>query len=1634
VKEQAVAELLAQVTSGWQPVTGIASEQLRLARQALAATLAAGKAAREVHATSIPTSPAEPVLTAELRGLVDGVQKAGARQHVGVVRSAAAADIHNPSGVPAWARSAKVAQTLGPFKDATGMLHWVDLINLTLSEPVAFGSSSHPFGVFPVEVFAFEPATELKLGAGSLWFLAHLLAPAVDVTDFTGFAIQGGTLVSTLPFTFENGVFVVPAGAQITLTAVLADVLSPDGAGLSADAFGCVFVAPKSINVVFTQTAATLTSLDTATADAYGSSVTLQWNKKPVTPVPNLPEIAIPCDVTPASFTFAKVLSPLFTPSGSAPVSSGAWALPLSNAAIAALPDALGAGMALLEMGPGAELQTELQPDAVPIGGWLMEIATDGLYVVAGGTAKQKLVTFELWPEAQPLPRRSSVAFGTSNPFVYAFLASATGELLIGGGEAAVHLDRPLSSTGQRYRFGGPATLFLGENAAGFQAVLIGQSPASVFEPQTSIALTNALLGVAAPSLFLLVASLDPSGEVTSCVAALYFTATWLLPTLPDPYAANFDLSVIGDQSSPGTLVAIVEWPSAHNPAVLGFALLPAPANPQFSSASVSHGPTLAGTPFEQALALQDRSLARVASQRVGGLAALLDLSTRVDQFGVAVAPNLTRIAGGDRQLAAGSAQTAPVLALSGMYLELNGGLVATFALPQESWEPMESVVPPSVGTSGPLLCQPASDGLPLLLSAPNTQQLVRFTPAAVLKNNQQNVVAGLPFFGVFSLPFGLNAMITQENAKSDLPKSRGESTFLEAGGKFSLNIPQFDPKPAKALGGKKAGVGPGILTGAKQLTLMPPNPGADNASFSGSTEVDTTGSSGPFTGYGYDVLSQSVGIIFEGKFGHHGPDPNNNTRVPLRRIDFSGYGASIFSDWSEPHAEPPAIIKVQFETSIGRTGHEVVKAATVLYPYCVRLVRTITMQRQNAGWMQRTDSGWQAASQGVFDFPPTISASQFNGRLHKGALTGLFNVRHIREQNEFQTIGTFLFRKVLFDADIGIDHGLHVVSGGFPFNLPGFAPQPTLVASRDLVGYIQLAPVGGGAAGTASPEILSQLFQKTGPMHPAAACVVEIGAFGGKPGTVVRCSAFAVDMVRLPKGLALTPAMGAAMLAAPQIPRGGGWSLGHRKYNETAPAILPNDFPVPIVQPATDLNHWYLADLEDVLQVSQPDNFYSLLHATGPNKVLFEQPQIPASAAIAPVPGLQFPKPGPPGPSQPGAAPVNNGAPNLADMAALLNSTGLFPDIASVMSLFQGTVEQINTIGQGFHYEKSFTFDPSQKVTIIAVPDLIGIDLQYSGKVVDRVSPATLQYSVDSSKSPSWTLNIGPLSFLVMIPAISKTDPLLTISGSFHGDEHSPPGLTGLDVTFGDALAVLQGVFSRLHTLAQFLPGGATANLDVALSDGRLTVIDTFSIADLPLGLGNLTDVSLEMGLAVQLSPLSVDFTVGLGNPGNPFGWIVSPLAGNGLIDIGIRGGKPALTMQAGIGLGLAIDLGIASGSASVVIAFQIDVNFPKVTLMVILTGTASVDVLDGLVSASVTLSAALGVSVDPLPPSVTFDPALPQFPPTSVTIDSENITLLAMVSVGIHVSVCWVASVDWDGSWKFSQGFTTPKLTVGI
>src|SRR5204863_32880 len=133
-----------------------------------------------------------------------------------------------------------------------------------------------------------------------------------------------------------------------------------------------------------------------------------------------------------------------------------------------------------------------------------------------------------------------------------------------------------------------------------------------------------------------------------------------------------------------------------------------------------------------------------------------------------------------------------------------------------------------------------------------------------------------------------------------------------------------------------------------------------------------------------------------------------------------------------------------------------------------------------------------------------------------------------------------------------------------------------------------------------------------------------------GQPGTTLRCAGFDVDVIGEPVGNPKVPAIAVALRAAPHAPAGG-WSLGHRKFNEPAPSALPKDSPVPFVRPDGNTSFWYMADVLDVLQLDNPNNFYSLMHSTGTNKVLFESPQIPTSATVIPAPtgpGLQFVKP----------------------------------------------------------------------------------------------------------------------------------------------------------------------------------------------------------------------------------------------------------------------------------------------------------------------------------------------------------------------------------------------------------------------
>jgi hypothetical protein len=170
-----------------------------------------------------------------------------------------------------------------------------------------------------------------------------------------------------------------------------------------------------------------------------------------------------------------------------------------------------------------------------------------------------------------------------------------------------------------------------------------------------------------------------------------------------------------------------------------------------------------------------------------------------------------------------------------------------------------------------------------------------------------------------------------------------------------------------------------------------------------------------------------------------------------------------------------------------------------------------------------------------------------------------------------------------------------------------------------------------------------------------------------------------------------------------------------------------------------------------------------------------------------------------------------------------------------------------------------------------------------------------------------------------------------------------------------------------------------------------------------LPLGLGELQHIGMNLGLAIEI-PSSAEFTVELGSKDDPFTWIVDPLAGNGAVVLGTSGGDMGVFIEAGIGAALALDVAVASGSASIILDFSVQIQPPNLQLAIALTGNATVDVLDGLASASLTLTATVSVELQP------------------VTSPTEA-DFYGAVAVGIHISIAWVVSVDFDGDWSFSQ-----------
>ena len=503
-----------------------------------------------------------------------------------------------------------------------------------------------------------------------------------------------------------------------------------------------------------------------------------------------------------------------------------------------------------------------------------------------------------------------------------------------------------------------------------------------------------------------------------------------------------------------------------------------------------------------------------------------------------------------------------------------------------------------------------------------------------------------------FTLPFGIVAQ-----ARLHAPDA-----FESRGASLKMNRPNH-----------------GTLEGAHQLqidALDPSLPSDASASLAGFTAQLPLGQPGFRS-----VLGDSVTTIFNTYLGTGGFRP----LIPVTRFELSGYGESLFSDWHNPYPEAAAVDQARFDVLVGRTAHEVVQVRSILYPYAVKVIRTITIERKNNAAVTRRDSGWKAANDGAYQFP---TPSQIE--THPGVVRRITQVSHIRETGQVLTVDGIELAAVYFNGDLELD---------------GAAG---LVPAHDQLGFVQI---------TAGDPILPSTYAKL---------IEQAGSLGGLIDTNIQVGGGAQALRLNHVGVGVTPGMAGpefVMTAwgAPAFPGGGEWSVLQIDAPNAAPQVVPRERGLPLIRAglagsAPALTSPYrFADPEDLSRPGNPDRDYGILHATGTQRVFFPRPRIEATDT---------------------ARIVSSQVPAIADPYSLATSLGVFPELSKTIPFPSSTWALRVAAGGQYKLElPSNTFPAGVGRRTMRQAGSVKGDLDYTS--------AQVTYELDTSQAIPWRFKL---------------------------------------------------------------------------------------------------------------------------------------------------------------------------------------------------------------------------------------------------------------------------------------------------
>ncbi len=1615
--------------------------------------------------------------------------------------------------VPDWARGAGIIDSLGPFSSRDGRRFWFDLYRTIPAVQVWLEGAAQPFMLLPLEVrnlILRRGPVSYKIPKGSVWLQADLFATAAPGNLYCGLTVTDGTLTlngnvnvnQANQLIIPNG---IEADVQLNLEQKIITDISPDDNGI--DIKEATIELPKILHFTLNHTGQ---SMDAAAAswNLYGQPINFAFdNTRPMRWSPEINRILLPYKADVTEMEVMQCKSPVCTVSGKAPIFESLWALSAAVININAPLQADGTGAMAIVILQGIEASwmglkdanlfeksnTQLKNALVMLMPGRINIAT--LFASNPG-GKQR---YNCWQETingieKPV---QYIDLNYTNQFFFFYDSLQKGtESIAAQANCSNSIDKPVQVNGIPFKVESLQTIFTLSISKDLQIVLLydddiikdnflktykpvpGAVPVIGFKT-TAIALNNALLTVSPVYSMLLYGDIKTEDSFDKCLLIYSFGLMQYLPTLPDPYVANIgllkrrinrnvDIADLPNQYNISAinamLVCIMNWQNMDSPSV-NFFLGDKPAQVNAAAAYLNSGVRINNLQNQElinasmrnnlasTLSIQNKNWqAASESNEADGMLntdiqamimvnermsqgnispfrnafTLLDVSTNADLMGVTLGFSNDQFIF-ERTHDVQDDNTGSPISISGMDVQATSRLVQLYALPQISWEPVINITTEITNVNKdpfPGILYFLNDGVPAQIANIGNKP-VPIAPIPLSKNLTEwyKTLPDFAAWSFFTLPYGMLALAKYQN------KMDGNSPALE------LIEKQFPNNLHTALQIKTVGLD---------------DPINNNKKFFGSAHQleNTYNLFFPATG-ARSMLSGTVTEIFNDEFGTAvGFDPSKY--VPLERYDFSGYGSNVFSHWKNENAAIAQTSQAMFDVWRGRTAHEVVQVKSVLYPWGIRVVRTITIYRGSNGFPWRIDSGWKAESDGIYDFRSpvkdpgglAVAIADENShayKFHPGPVEGVYNVRNIKEDTILlpftkpwsKGYGVYIDNQghpaaasppqaldiklvpVYFDADVQIDDVTQGASNG-------------KVVSQRMLGYLQLSPKGVFIDEESFAELLTVMNGLGGPVD----CMVKINQTKQQ----MRIARVEVNPSSDEANLRVFVA---AAKGTPVLPKDGSWSVVQYDASSKEVKPLSNNDVIPLIRKGVrNFDPGKLTYTQD--KVTNPLNIaastelfkdlenrakqFAFLQSTGENKVLFRNPLFEKGKDI-----------------------LKGSTPDLADAYRLMNSKGIFPKLENLPKMDQvGELANqfgMNIIDEGYKLINNTVADAEKKLVqllpegpwyIVKTND-VKVYIEYKPtKPNPAENPpggkAELNFDIDS-KAGEWVNKMNDITMVVDLVSFKR---MLLIRGKFDTKKGQSPSFIGPELEFGPDLKpivdilVLLSMIATDASYADILKKG----LKIAMSnspnnweykfqaDKEIPVLKfpppLLDTAAAPLRLEAGLKVGVYFNVAIPLPPTNgipmpsagafVEFYAKLSVMCLSVG--VGTIYAVGQVTVRISADTvvgPGLYMKFGFGVEAVVALPVI-GSVSVYFAVGVEMSLDltQITIGAFVLFKGRAEILGGIVTVTIQIEASGKVQKRIGGPA------------------AGETNMIAQVTFSLDISICFIININFSESWQ--------------